>query len=406
VAVSKRFPHPYVMDNWIGMFDGHMQAPANASGQSDPLSDELLLQIPARRGVFLLLGDDDQPIVMLSAADIRGRVKTRLAAPLEDHHGKTPDLRVITRKILWRLSNSYFETDLHFLELAQAVWPGDYQQLLSWRGACFIRVNPHERFPHFARTTELAGRDGQYIGPFGGTKSAERFISSIQEAFDLCRDVRCLRQSPDSQRCSYGQMGRCLCPCDGTISMEQYRKAIAKAAAFASGDRQTMRGDIQQSMKQAAVQLQFEKASVLKAKLERLGELDKPDYQHLASLEDFRFLIIQAGPSSRQAKAFFADSEKIHSLGQLDYPQLPQLVDLLARVQALAESADCARPGKWSVGLVSRYLYSSPERRGLILRWQPSCRPAELAQMIETSADLLHLKKPKARAKTPPPGPA
>ena len=290
--------------------------------------------------------------------------------------------------------------------MARAIWPEDYQRLLSWRGACFIHVNPHERFPHFARTTELAGKGGQNIGPFGGTKAAERFISAVQEAFDLCRDVRCLRQSPNGKRCSYGQMGRCLCPCDGTISMEQYRKAIAKAADFAAGDRQAMRNDIQQSMKQSAVQLQFEKASALKAKLERLSELDKPEYQHLAALEDFHFLIVQPGPSSRKAGAFFADSGKIHALGLLDYPQLPQLAELLPKMRQLVEQADLSNPCKWSVGLVSRYLYSSPQRRGLILRWQLSWTAEELARQIEASADLLGLKKTTPRTKSPPAGPA
>ena len=371
------------------MFDAQMEV-------VPPLSDEQLLKVPAKRGVLLLTGEDGRPIVLLSAADIRGRIKTRLAEPPAEHLGKAPDLRAITHRILWRLSSSYFETDLHYLQLARLIWPAEYPRLLSWRPAWFVHINPVERFPHFSRTSDVGQASGQYFGPFENGRSAERFISAIVDAFRLCRDVRCLRQSPNATRCSYGQMGRCLSPCDGTISMDAYRLAIAEAANFAAGHRQAMRDDIQQSMKQAAVQLQFEKASALKAQLERLREFDREEYQYVAPLADFKFLIIQQGASSRRVRVFFAAGGSISALGETEYPQLSQLADILAKATELSEAPDFSAASKWPVALVSHYLYVSPQRRGLILRYREGLSVEDVASGIEESAEALHLKKPAA----------
>src|SRR5512133_896673 len=91
---------------------------------SPPLSDDQLAAIPAKRGVLLLEGEGERPILLLTAADIRARLRNRLAEPAPDQGPKkTADLRQITRQIKYRLCPSHFETDLTYFELAQTIFP-------------------------------------------------------------------------------------------------------------------------------------------------------------------------------------------------------------------------------------------------------------------------------------------
>ena len=79
------------MGEWIESFDARLEV-------TPPLTEKELGQIPPRRGVLGLLSENNEPIILLTAANIRARLKTRLSAPLPDRRRKTVDLREITRK--------------------------------------------------------------------------------------------------------------------------------------------------------------------------------------------------------------------------------------------------------------------------------------------------------------------
>ena len=377
-------------------FDGHLDI-------SPPVTDEHLAKLPARRGVALLLAESDHPITLLPAADIRSRVSARMRNPEEDPRQKMPDLRGITRRVEWKLTGGHFETDLCFLELARELWPDGYPKMLAFKKAAFVHVNPAEEFPRFVRTDDVFGQTGPCLGPFPSGRAADRFVEAVQEAFDLCRDYRCLRQSPRGVRCSYGQMGRCLCPCDGSLAMDAYRKAVAEAADYVAGSRSPLRDALTSQMKQAAAGLQFEKAATLKARLERLSAIDHEDFRHVAPVEEFRFLLVQPGVSARKMHVFAASGGQIVQLPNLDYPLSDGPLQVALETLSHAPTTPLPRDGAalWRMALVSHYLYCSPERSGLVLRYRPDLTARSLAEMIEDQAVALRLVKPRR-----PPGEA
>ena len=376
---------------WIDLFDGRLDV-------HPPLAEEQMAAIPARRGAVALLGEHDEPIVLLTAADIRSRLRARLQQPTQEERKKTADLRQITRTILWKLAGGHFEADLHFLELSQAIWPEGYGRMLAWKWAWFVHVDPQAKFPHFVRTRDVLGSPGQYVGPFGDGRSAERLIQAVQDAFDLCRDYNCLRQAPRGPRCAYAQMGRCLSPADGGISMEDYREVIARAAQFAAGDRQPCRQELQARMKIAAAALRFEEAAECKSRLERLAEFDKPYFAHVARAEQFQFILVQAG-GSRAAKVFLVDRGAVKAADGLDYPlKAPQLDKLLKDMAGFAAAPkEIGAAERWRIGLVAHYLFGGIQRRGLIIRWSESTTARQLSEAIESSAEGLKLRAPKPR---------
>lgn len=360
-----------------------------------------LARVPAKRGVLALLARGGEPIILLTAADMRSRLRNRLTAPDADTPTRAADLRAITRRVLYKLTHSHFETDLHYALLARAVWPDRYPSMIAWKPAWFVHVNTAERFPHFKRTREIASRAGRYIGPFVSARDADRFAGLLVEAFDLCRDIRTLRQAPHAQRCPYAQMGRCDSPCDGSVSMEAYALKVARAWDFACGQRQALLETLRGEMHAAAGSLDFERAAAIKARLGRLAELDSAPFAHAAPLEQFNFVIVQPGGSVRRAAAFTASGPTIRCGATLDYPLKIAQLDALVKTTAAAAAGTAERWGPFSrrmVGLVARYLFSSDRRRGLIVRWDASLTGERLADAIEASAGVLNLRAPKKRA--------
>jgi excinuclease UvrABC nuclease subunit len=365
------------------------------------LRDEDLSAIPAKRGVVLLTGAGGKPILLLTGADIRARVRNRLSNPQESERKKLPNLHEITQGVFWKLAAGHFETDLRFFELARSIWVDNYKSLLAWKPSWFVHVNVQEEFPRFVRTRDVLAKPGSYLGPFESARSAERFVEALLDTFDLCRDYERLRKSPGARRCAYGQMRRCLCPCDGTISMDEYRQVVGRALAFAAGDWVGLREELAARMKQAADALQFEQAANFKTRIDRLGEFDKREYAFVARAEEFRFFLIQPGGTSHQAKVFLVDRGAISEIPPLEYPlQNEQLAQTVIRMrQYLGMERGVAPEDPWRMGLVGHYLFSGGRRRGVILRWTEGVTPERLAEAVEGAAKLLRLKAPKRRGR-------
>ncbi len=199
------------------------------------------------------MGPDDQPLILLAAADLRSRLRVRLEAPADDQaekpQGRRVDWREITRKVVWKLTDSHFETDLAYLEVARQIWPEGFGKMLPWSPAGFVHVDPAGRATHFAKVARLLPPPGLCLGPFSSGRSAQGFIDILQDAFDLCREPRRLAQAPHGRPCAYRQMGRCVGVCDGSMAMDVYRTVIAQAAAYAAGQRTSYLQELTERMK-------------------------------------------------------------------------------------------------------------------------------------------------------------
>ncbi len=383
------------LSDWKSMFDGSVDV-------SPPLDDTQLADIPNKRGVVMLAAGDE-PIVMITAANIRSRVSTRLDEPLEDRRSKSADLREITTRVYWKLCTSHFETDLRFMQVARAIWPADYGAMLPWKPAWFVHVDPQETYPHYSKSRKLPGGGVRSFGPFISGRDADQFISAIQDGFDLCRDLKCLRQSPNAHPCSYAQMRRCLSPCDGSIPMSQYAEVVARSADFAAGPRDAFFAELNDAMQAAAGELKYEQAAAIKGRIERLKELNKALFRFARPFGEFGFVVVQPGANRQTARVFAVNGDSICDAGEISYPLEVESLDKLLAGDTDAWG-DMRRDGVgdgpadvYAIGLVSSYLFRGQQRRGLIVRRSAELTGAQLGDMIEAASDDLHLRERKRR---------
>lgn len=373
------------------LFDG-------STAVKPPLDEAALRAIPAKRGIFLLVAADGRPILLTTAADIRSRLRFRLSAPEEDDkRHKTADLREITASIHWRLTHSHFQTDWQFLEIARRIWPDSYARLLPRRMAWFVVPRVQDPAPHLAITSEPGG-DERHFGPFAGRRSAEEFIDALADVFDLCRCISVLRKAPLGQACAYKQIGRCSAPCDGSGSMEDYRRLVAQAVEFAAGSRTAQREILTARMRQAAEARQFERAGVLKSRLERAAAFDGEKFAHVGDVTQFTFVIIQPGPSFHQACSFVCVRGQLAEGPILEFPPTneaaAQVLEACDRLTGEDVADDLARR---RMTLVASYMLNDPDRRGLILP-REVVTVEELAARIIAAAEVLHLREKRKKA--------
>ena len=361
-----------------------------------PLDEAALRAIPAKRGVFLLVAGDGRPILLTTAADIRSRLRFRLTAGEEQGpRRKTADLREITAVICWRLAASHFQTDWQFLEIARRIWPDTYRRLLPRRTAWFVSTHVDDPAPHLGVTCEPLEGERQF-GPFVSRRSAEEFIDALADVFDLCRCLSVLRRAPAGQACAYKQIGRCAAPCDGTGDMEEYRRLVAQAVQFAAGHRQEQTELLAERMRAAAAARQFERAGVLKSRLERAQSFASDRFAHVGDVTDWRFVIIQSGATFHQAASFVSRHGNLAAGPVIEYPPT---ADAAEQVLAACDRLEAGEPdelGRQRMALVASYRVSHENRRGLILP-RAALTGQELARRIVQAGQILHLR-PRRRA--------
>ncbi len=341
------------------------------SADFDPQGDfkAFLRSVPARWGVYLFADADDQPVQLLCVKNLRASLKRRLGGEETIGLSKRVNYRELVRRVHWRRVDSAFEADWIYYEAARAVFRQTYRGMVGFRPAWFIHVNPETRFPRYVKTIDLS-KGGLLLGPVEDKHVAARLIQHLEDAFDLCRYYSILVEAPDARACAYKQMHKCPAPCDGSISIDQYRGMIQWSAETLI-DPAPMVRDQEQRMRDAAAELRFESAAKIKSFSDKIGQLGRGPFRHVRRLSDFTFLTIQHGPREQTAKAFLITSGRIEEVlgliairDSIDVPGLLRCV-----LSRLADQIDAPvdEIGAERIGIVAQHLFAAKSRHGVFL---------------------------------------
>jgi excinuclease UvrABC nuclease subunit len=323
--------------------------------------------VPARWVVYLMTDADNRPIQLLCVKNLRYSLERRLHSE-EAVLSKRVNYREIVRKIHWRRVDSAFEADAIYLEAARQLFPESYQGMVGFRPAWFIHVNPEVAFPRYVKTIDLHPRAGELIGPIEDKHAAARLIEMIEDLFDLCRYYNILVESPNGKACAYKEMGKCPAPCDGTISIEQYRRLIEWSLATLVDPDEMIRQQTRR-MQAAATDLKFEMAAKIKAYVDSISQLRKGPFRHVRRLRDFTYLSLQRGPRDGLAKVFLVTPGQIEEIaGLTTEPIRPsELLRLAFTIAAERANTTIDTPAAERIGVVAHHLFLAKAQHGVFL---------------------------------------
>ncbi|MFQ5412087.1 MAG: UvrB/UvrC motif-containing protein [Phycisphaerae bacterium] len=276
------------------LFTHHLDLPPGES--LDPKT------LPAHGGVYCLADEADRPILLACGENLRRVVTHRLKTSPADGRTRRANLAGIARRIHWRESFSRFETALAHWQIARALYPKAYRKMLGFGPAWFLHVVPDADFPRFAAVREIRQDGGRIIGPYATRKDADEWIHMLEEAFDLCRYHPILEQAPHGEACAYAEMGKCPAPCDGSISMDVYRRLIADAFRFTLGRHEPRLAALRSEMQTAASRQAYEKAASLRKTIDSTAAIiHRPEYRHATDLHAASWLVLQRGGPARRS---------------------------------------------------------------------------------------------------------
>ena len=139
------------------------------------------------------------------------------------------------------------------------------------KGYPYIRVDADAPYPRITLARRTAKDHARYFGPYIGASAVRDVLELLRKTFRLrtCRQ-ELPRQTP-GRPCMNYEIGRCLAPCAGLCTRDEYMAQVRQAIRFLSGDYKAVRDGLVAQMREASARLEFERAAQLR---DRITDID------------------------------------------------------------------------------------------------------------------------------------
>ena len=137
----------------------------------------------------------------------------------------------------------------------------------------YIKVSAEE-YPRIYVTRERKSDKAHYFGPYQGSSFAHTALEAVVKIFGLYTCRRSFPKDIGKERpCIYRDMGRCVAPCTGKVSAEEYRALVKCAEWVLDGNIKGTVSSLTREMELAAEEMEFERAAQLRDSIRALGAL-------------------------------------------------------------------------------------------------------------------------------------
>jgi excinuclease ABC subunit C len=133
-----------------------------------------------------------------------------------------------------------------------------------------VKVNLNDPIPRFTLTRLKTDDGSRYFGPFPNGGALRSTLMMMRRKFNLrgCRPLT--PTEADYRHCLYGNLKWCTAPCIGNVTREQYLEQVRAACEFLDGQCEELAGELEGSMRKAALAQEYEKAAELRDLLDNL----------------------------------------------------------------------------------------------------------------------------------------
>lgn len=170
-----------------------------------------------------------------------------------------------------------------------------------------ILLKDDKKYPYFLVTDEDFPRiivtrkknknleKGKYYGPYTDARAMYSTLDFLKSIFPL---KQCKTPKFKNRPCLYYQIGRCLAPCQGMVTSEEYKALIEKVELFLQGKQSELLKHLMEQIKAYADSQQYEKAARLRDSyrdLQKTLERQKVVYENTKLNEDVISMLYKDG---------------------------------------------------------------------------------------------------------------
>lgn len=228
-----------------------------------------LKNVPLKPGVYLYKDNTGQVIYVGKAKALRTRMRSYFQSPDKLH----PKVRAMMNRVAdfdFIVTNNEVEALILENNLIKSYQPRYNIQLRDDKTYPYIKITTGEKFPRIYITREDKDGISRYFGPYTEVNSLRETIKLLTGVFPL-RTCKTLR--PRKRACLNRDIEKCLAPCMGEVSEEEYGTMVNALIDFLEGNSGDLLRKKEGEMKEAALNLEFEKAARLRDQIISIKKL-------------------------------------------------------------------------------------------------------------------------------------
>jgi excinuclease ABC subunit C len=218
-----------------------------------------LKMLPAKPGVYLFRGPGDAVLYVGKAKSLRPRVRSYFRGG-DTRQGLD---RMVSRVERIEVIVTQTETEAFHLEqnLIRRHRPPFNVRLRDDKSYPYIAVTVEDDYPRVMFTRERHRRGVVYFGPYANAKKVRETLDVLNRVFPYrpCEGPQPGRHS--GIPCLDYHIERCLAPCVGYVSQEDYRAIVEGVIEFLSGETRPIIRELEAKMQAAAEAERFEEAA-------------------------------------------------------------------------------------------------------------------------------------------------
>jgi excinuclease ABC subunit C len=225
---------------------------------------QTLTQIPDAPGVYEMVGKGGEILYIGKAVSLRNRVRSYFQDSAT-HHPRTTAMVEKVADVRTIVVTNEVEALILEANLIKRHQPPFNVRLRDDKRYPYLKVT-NEPFPRVVFTRFVRDDGARYFGPYTNAHGLRELIDLVRLVFPL----RTCREPIDGRRkrpCLQYHIKRCLAPCVGYQSEEDYDRMIDEVVLFLEGKQESLLARLQKEMTEAAGHYNFEAAARLRDRI-------------------------------------------------------------------------------------------------------------------------------------------
>ena len=225
---------------------------------------EELKKLPKSPGVYIHHDSRDTIIYIGKAKNLKNRVTQYF----QTSRTRSPKIEKMVSQIAWFeyiVTDSEVEALILENNLIKENRPRYNTMLKDDKTYPYIRMTVSEDFPRLILTRKVRKDKDKYYGPYPNGTAVHEIIELLTKVYKLRTCHRVLPRDIGKERpCLNYHIGKCLAPCAGYVSKEEYAVQAEAARRFLEGNSTEIVNYIKAGMKKASDAMEYERAGEFK----------------------------------------------------------------------------------------------------------------------------------------------